>query len=59
MGRTTAYFLFMSENRASVRETLQAAGTPTDVGNVGKALGARWKALSDDERKVAVPVDGC
>jgi len=41
----------MSENRASVRETLQAAGTPTDVGNVGKALGARWKALSDDERK--------
>lgn len=55
-GRTTAYFLFSSENRSAVRDELQAEGLTVDVGSVGKALGARWKALTEDKRQVCTCV---
>ena len=52
MGRQTPYFLFMSENRADAKAQLEADGLPASVGNVGKALGVQWKALSDEDRQV-------
>ena len=36
-------------------EQLQADGQPTGVATVGKALGVRWKALTDEERQVGNP----
>ena len=49
----TAYFLFAEEHRASVRqELLDAAGEGQKVGvaDVGKAMGDKWRGLSDEEK---------
>lgn len=53
MGKTTPYFLFVGESRADVKAALQEAGEPTSLGNVGKALGLKWKALTDEQREVS------
>jgi hypothetical protein len=50
MGKTTPYFLFVGESRADVKAALQEA---TSLGNVGKALGLKWKALTDEQREVS------
>jgi len=52
MGKTTPYFLFVGENRADVKAALLEAGEATSLGNVGKALGLKWKALTDEQREV-------
>lgn len=50
----TAYFLFSDEHRSSAREELQAAAddgaAKVSVAEVAKALGQRWKALTDEQR---------
>ncbi|KAL1853446.1 Non-histone chromosomal protein 6 [Paecilomyces lecythidis] len=43
----SAYMFFANEQRESVRE--QNPGI--SFGQVGKVLGERWKALSDEERR--------
>lgn len=50
-GATTPYFAFMNANRAAVKAALVEAGAPAAMGDIGKELGARWRALSDDEKK--------
>jgi hypothetical protein len=57
MGKTTPYFLFVGENRADVKAALLEAGEATSLGNVGKALGLKWKALTDEQREVRVGID--
>eukprot|EP00959_Pyramimonas_sp_CCMP1952_P050499 1055244-Pyramimonas_sp.AAC.1 len=52
MGKLTPYFFFLKENRELVRNELAAAGQPTTIGAVGKALGLKWKSLTDEEKKV-------
>jgi DNA-directed RNA polymerase I subunit RPA43 len=50
----TAYFLFAEEHRAAVRqELLDAAGEGQKVGvaDVGKAMGDKWRGLSDEEKE--------
>ena len=49
----TAYFLFAGEVRTAVQEEL-AAGSDGKVGvaAVGKAIGQRWNALSDEQKRV-------
>jgi hypothetical protein len=48
----SSYMIFSTELRASVKESLQAEGKPCAMGDVAKALGARWRELSADEKKV-------
>ena len=50
-GATTPYFAFMSANRAAVKAALLEAGAPAAMGDIGKELGARWRALSEEEKK--------
>ena len=50
--KLTPYFFFLNENRAAVKEELAAAGQPTSIGAIGKALGVKWKALSEQEKQV-------
>jgi hypothetical protein len=40
----------VGESRADVKAALQEA---TSLGNVGKALGLKWKALTDEQREVS------
>ncbi|CAD7698925.1 unnamed protein product [Ostreobium quekettii] len=49
----SGYFYFVREHRAAVAEELRAANGPDGsvaMGEVAKALGAAWKALSEEER---------
>lgn len=48
--RTSGYMMFSNENRPAVREDLAAQGTKVTVPTMGKELGARWKALSEEQR---------
>lgn len=50
----TAYFVFADQHRKQVKDELQALGegAKVSVGAVGKALGAKWSALSDEEKLV-------
>ena len=49
---TTAYFAFSAEHRANVRAELERdAVGKVGVADVARALGAKWRALSDDEKK--------
>ncbi|PNH03499.1 Succinyl-CoA ligase [ADP-forming] subunit alpha-1, mitochondrial [Tetrabaena socialis] len=51
MAPPSAYMLFCSENRASVKARLQADGREkVPITEVAKELGQLWKALSDEER---------
>ena len=50
-GATTPYFAFMSANRAAVKAALLEAGAPAAMGDIGKELGARWRALPEEEKK--------
>ncbi|KAJ5539820.1 non-histone chromosomal protein 6 [Penicillium frequentans] len=43
----SAYMFFANDNRETVREE----NPGISFGQVGKALGEKWKALSDSERK--------
>jgi hypothetical protein len=52
MGKLTPYFLFLRENRDTVKNQLAAAGEATSIGAVGKALGVKWKNLSEEEKQV-------
>ena len=54
-GATTPYFAFVNANRAAAKAALVEAGSPAGMGDVGKELGARWRALSDEEKKVRAP----
>ena len=54
-GATTPYFAFVNANRAAAKAALLEAGAPAGMGDVGKELGARWRALSDEEKKVRAP----
>jgi hypothetical protein len=49
----SAYLLFSGEHREAAKQQLKADGQPCAMGAVAKALGARWKALSEEERKVS------
>ena len=53
-GATTPYFAFINDNRAAAKAALLAAGKPAAMGDVGKELGARGRALSEEEKKVRV-----
>ncbi|KAK9834061.1 hypothetical protein WJX81_006721 [Elliptochloris bilobata] len=49
----SAYFLFSEEQRAAAREECLVAAGPgakVSVSVVAKALGEKWRALSDDQR---------
>lgn len=49
----TAYFLFASEHRAAAKAELEAqAGAKSGVAQVAKLIGAKWSALSDEEKEV-------
>lgn len=50
-GPTTAYFAFQAACRESTKAELLAAGAPAGVADVAKALGNRWRALSEEEKK--------
>ena len=54
-GATTPYFAFVNANRAAAKAALLEAGAPAGMGDVGKELGARWRALSDEEKKARAP----
>ena len=47
----SSFMVFANEHRAALKAELQAAGA-TDVGVsvIGKALGERWRALSEEEK---------
>lgn len=50
---TTAYFVFSEEQRQSVRSEILAErgeGAKASVCEVAKAIGKRWKGLSDEEK---------
>jgi DNA gyrase/topoisomerase IV subunit A len=48
----TSYFLFASEVRPIVQAEVSAAnGGKASIGTMGKAIGARWSALSDAEKQ--------
>ena len=47
----TAYFLFCQEHRAEEKERLLSDGREkVNVAEVAKALGEKWKALSDEQK---------
>ena len=51
---TTAYFVFSEEQRQSVRGEILAErgeGAKASVCEVAKAIGQRWKGLSDEEKE--------
>jgi hypothetical protein len=50
--RTTAYFAFSAATREEAKAALQAAGAPAGVADVAKALGERWRGLSEEDKKV-------
>lgn len=52
MGRgPTAYFLFTSESRESVKRDLETkTGSKVSVAEVSKAIGERWRNLSEEEK---------
>ena len=50
----SAFMLFMQEHRKAVSEEVRKQLGPDSrpaAGDVGKALGEKWRALSDEERK--------
>ncbi len=48
----TAYFIFAGEVRDAVREEIAATnGGKASVALVGKAVGERWKALTDEQKQ--------
>eukprot|EP00887_Chlorella_sp_A99_P005767 scaffold1.g5767.t1 len=47
----SAYMLFANEQRAAVAAELKAAGGKAGVGEVGKAMGERWGALTDEDKQ--------
>ena len=48
--------LFSGEHREATKQQLKADGQPCAMGAVAKALGVRWKALSEEEKKVSSPL---
>ena len=50
MGRVSAYFVFTRQAREEVKESLLESGAKAGVTDVAKALGVRWRALSEEER---------
>ncbi len=49
----TSYFLFASDVRPIVQAEVAAAnGGKASIGTMGKAIGARWTALSDAEKQI-------
>lgn len=48
----SAYFIFTAENRQAIKDDLLKSRDKVSVGDVAKAIGAKWKALSDDEKRV-------
>ena len=46
----SAYFLFAQEQREAVKSELEAAGEKAGVAQVGKAIGARWQQLSEEDK---------
>lgn len=47
----TAYILYSNQHRAEEKEKLLAAGKEkVSVADIAKAIGERWKALSDEEK---------
>eukprot|EP00899_Mesostigma_viride_P007721 jgi/Mesvir1/16950/Mv15801-RA.1 len=51
----SAYFIFSSKHRDEIKAELAAAGLPTAVTAVAKALGAKWHALTADEKEAYKP----
>ena len=49
--RTTAYFTFVAAFREETKAALLASGGAAGVAAVGKALGEKWRALSDEEKQ--------
>ncbi len=54
--RTTPYFAFMAASREATKASLVAAGGPAGVADVAKALGERWRSLSDAEKQARARV---
>jgi hypothetical protein len=49
--RTTPYFAFMAASREATKAALVAAGGPAAASDVAKALGEKWRSLSDEDKK--------
>jgi HMG (high mobility group) box len=47
-----AYRVFADENRAAAKAQLQAEGQGAGMGQVAKILGAQWRALGEEAKKV-------
>ena len=48
----TAYFIFMAEVRKEISEEVAAENDgKAPVGKVGKAIGARWNQMTDEEKR--------
>ena len=47
----TAYFTFVEEQRAAAKAELEAEGAKAGVAQVAKLVGAKWAALSDEEKQ--------
>jgi histone H3/H4 len=47
----SAYFIFSGEQRRSIKDELLKEKEKVSMGEVAKAIGARWKALSDEDRR--------
>lgn len=47
-----AYRVFADENRAAAKAQLQAEGQGAGMGQVAKILGAQWRALDEEAKKV-------
>lgn len=50
MGRVSAYFVFTRQAREGVKARLLTEGSKAAVTDVAKALGERWRSLSEEER---------
>ena len=47
----SAYFLYVEEQREGVKAELAAEGAEVTLGSVGKRIGEKWRALSDEEKQ--------
>jgi hypothetical protein len=48
----TAYFVFTEEHRAAAKAELESQGAKAGVAQVAKLVGAKWAALSDEEKQL-------